>query len=117
MENFNIEIDSQKIKEQYSFVLNKIIEESLSKEKENIESTIKTFFDRGFFKDKITGFEKALDWAIEACFREGVDKAMEELDFKELIAQKTKELLSNGTLIQELAEAKVRSSLGLPQKD
>ena len=41
---------------------------------------------------------------------------MTELNFKELIAEKAKELLKSDNLIQELAEAKVRSSLGLPQK-
>lgn len=41
---------------------------------------------------------------------------MEELNFKELIAEKAKEMLSNSDLIKELAEAKVRSSLGLPNK-
>lgn len=115
MDNFKIEIDINKIKEQYNFVLNKIIEDSLSKEKENIQSTIKTYFDKGFFKDKTTAFDNSLDWAIENSFREGVDKALNDLNFKELIFEKTKELLSNGTLIQELAEAKVRSSLGLPK--
>jgi hypothetical protein len=39
---------------------------------------------------------------------------MTELNFKELIAQKAKELLSSENFIKDLAERKVRSSLGLP---
>ena len=116
MGNFKFEIDGNKIKEQYNDVLHKVIEESLIKEKQNIQETIKTYFDKGFFIDKLTAFEKGLDWAIEQSFREGVDKALRDLEFKELISEKTKEFLSENSLIQDLVEAKIRSSLGLPPK-
>ena len=77
---------------------------------------IADYFKRAFFNDKKNEFESALDYTIEIAFREGIEKAMTELNFKELIAEKAKELLKSDNLIQELAEAKVRSSLGLPQK-
>lgn len=38
---------------------------------------------------------------------------MEEMNFTEIIAKKAKEVLSDGNFIQDLAIAKVRSSLGL----
>ena len=57
MENFKFEIDGNKIKEQYNDVLHKVIEESLIKEKQNIQETIKTYFDKGFFRDKLTAFD------------------------------------------------------------
>ena len=114
MEHFKIEIDGKQIKEMYNSIINRVIEESLSKYRENIELSVKTYFDKGFFKDKISSFESALDWAIEASFRDGINKAMESLDFKEMIAEKAKELLSSNDFISKLAEAKVRASLGLP---
>lgn len=117
MESFKIEVDAKDLKEKFNAILSKVIEDSLTKEKESIQESIKTYFHKSFFNDKITQFDRALDWQIESVFREGVGKAMEELNFKELIAEKAKEMLSNSDLIKDLAEEKVRSSLGLPKKD
>lgn len=43
----------------------------------------------------------------------GLEKAMNELNFKELIAEKAKEILSDNNFIADLAEKKIRYSLGL----
>jgi len=83
---------------------------------ENAVSNIKEYFEKSFFNNKDTAFDNALDYTIEAALREGLDKAMKELNFTELVAAKAKELLSEPNYIAELAEAKVRSSLGLPSK-
>lgn len=41
------------------------------------------------------------------------EKALDELNFKELIAEKAKQVLSDNNFIKDLAEQKVRRSLGL----
>lgn len=116
MEEFKIQIDQKQLTELFNNALAGIIEKSISNQKEQIEGTIKTYFDKGYFKDKSTQFDNALDWAVECAFRDGLNKAMEELNYKELIAEKAKEILSDGNLINELAEEKIRTSLGLPKK-
>jgi len=115
MENFKFEVDGKQIKEQYNIILNEVIAKALTKEKENIESVIKLYFDRGIFKDKISKFDVALDWVIEAAFREGLEKAMNKLNIKEIIADKAKEMLSDNNYLKDLADAKIRASLGLPK--
>jgi len=89
------------------------ITKSLNTNKELIEVQIESYFKKGIFTDKISQFESALDWAVENAFRLGLEKAMEELNFKELIAEKSKQILSDNDFIKDLAEKKVRSSLGL----
>ncbi len=97
----------------FEYVLN-----SAKSHKEDIERSIDKIFNTGsIFNKRESEFESALDWSIEHLFREGLTKAMEELGFKEMIAGKAKEILSNNDFISELAEAKVRSSLGLPKKE
>ena len=113
MESIKIEIDRKNI---LDIVNNKVSENILSymdKNMEDINKSIEKYFKLSFFQDKNTQFENALDWTIEDAFREGIKTAMEDLKFKELIAEKAKEILSNDDFIKELAVAKVKSSLGL----
>ncbi len=116
MEAFKVEIDRQQIVETINETVQSKIKEQLNLQMEDIEKTIGEYFKRSFFNDKKTEFENALDYTVEIAFRAGIDSAMEELNFKEMIAKKASELLKSDDLIKELAEAKVRSSLGLPQK-
>lgn len=117
MEEFKIELDLKQIKERVNAVIDKAVVDALGKSKTDLEDTIKKYFASPYFGNKISQFESAFDWAVEAAFREGVQKAMEELNLKELVASKTKEILSENNFITELAEAKVRASLGLPPKN
>ena len=116
MKTFKIEIDRKAIVETINTSIQDKIKSQMNAQMGDIEETIKQYFKRSFFNDKKNEFESALDWTVEAAFRKGINSAMEELNFKELIAEKAKELLRSDNLIQKLAEAKVRSSLGLPQK-
>jgi hypothetical protein len=116
MEKFKIEIDRREIVETINKGIHDKIREQMNAQSKDIEASIADYFKRAFFNDKKNEFESALDYTIEIAFREGIEKAMTELNFKELIAEKAKELLKSDNLIQELAEAKVRSSLGLPKK-
>ena len=116
MENFTIEIDRDLVKQRVNETIDASISKALRNKKEDIEKTLTDFVDKGFFKDKTSSFDKALDWVIDRAFSDGLEKAMDELNFKEVIADKAKELLSNPDFISDIAEAKVRSSLGLPQK-
>lgn len=116
MGTFKIEIDRKQIVETINASIQDKIKAEMNAQMGDIEKSIKQYFKRSFFNDKQNEFESALDWTVEAAFREGINSAMEELNFKELIAEKAKELLKSDNLIKELAEAKVRSSLGLPQK-
>ena len=116
MENFTIEIDRELVKKRVNETIDASINKALKDKKEDIERALTDFLNKGFFKDKTSSFDKALDWVVDRAFSDGLEKAMDELDFKEVIAEKAKELLSNPDFISDLAEAKVRSSLGLPQK-
>jgi len=114
MENLNVTLNAGDFKQIVKESLTDSINKSLEKNKEHIETSLDAYFKKGMFEKRETDFESALDWAIESCFREGLNTAMEELGFKEIIAQKAKELLSDPNFIKDLAEKKVRSSLGLP---
>ncbi|MFL1896814.1 hypothetical protein ACJRPK_13995 [Aquimarina sp. 2-A2] len=116
MEKFKVEIDRREIVETINETVQSKIKDQLNLQMDDIEKTIGEYFNRSLFNDKKTQFENALDYTVEMAFREGLNSAMEELNFKEMIADKAKELLKSDNLIQELAEAKVRSSLGLPEK-
>jgi hypothetical protein len=113
MEEFKIEINRREIVDIINGVIHDKIKIIMKNEMENIEKSIKEYFNKGFFNDKISIFDSALDYTIEISFREGIEKAMKDLNFVEIIASKAKGLLSNDSFIMELAEAKVRSSLGL----
>jgi len=112
-ENLNINLSVKDLTEMVKETVGNSIKKSLESNKAQIETSINDYFKKAFFINKESQFESALDWAVENAFRLGLEKAMEELNFKELIAQKAKELLSNDTFIRDLAEKKVRSSLGL----
>ena len=114
MENINVTLNAGELKEIVKTSLSNSINKSLEKNKEQIELSLDNYFKKGMFDKRETDFESSLDWAVESLFREGLNKAMEDLGFKELIAEKAKEILSDANFIKDLAEKKVRSSLGLP---
>jgi nucleoside-diphosphate-sugar epimerase len=113
MENLNINLSVKDLTEMVKETIGKSIEKSLNDNKEQIEKSIDGYFKKAFLNNKESQFESALDWAVETAFRIGLEKAMGELNFKELIAEKAKEILSDNNFIKELAEQKVRRSLGL----
>jgi len=115
MEDINVTLNVGDLKQIVVNTLTGSIEKSLLKNKEHIETSLDSYFKKGMFEKRETDFESALDWAVESCFREGLNKAMEELGFKEVVAEKAKELLSDPDFIKDLAYKKVRSSLGLSQ--
>jgi hypothetical protein len=90
--------------------------EAFDNNKVKIKESLNQYFNKGVFNDKKSSFESSLDWAVENSFRIGLDKAMTEMGFSEIIAAKAKEILSSNDFIAELAEAKIRASLGLPNK-
>lgn len=116
MEKFKIEIDGKKIQEVINEELIGFVKSNMEEQMGEIEKSVEDYFRHSFLSNKKTQFDSALDWAVEAAFRDAINTAMDELNFKELIAAKAKELLQDDDLIKELAEAKVRSSLGLTNK-
>jgi hypothetical protein len=116
MENVNINLSVKDITEMVKETVGNAVQKTLFKSTEQIEKSIELYFRKGLFDNKETQFESSLDWAVENAFRLGLEKAMEELNFKEIIAKKAKEFLLNDDFIKNLAEEKVRSSLGLPKK-
>lgn len=116
MDNIDIKLNVGELKEILKKSLTDTVEKSITKNKQQIESSLDNYFQKKAFQFKESEFESSVDWAVEACLREGMTKAMEDLNFKEMIAEKAKEILSSDNFIKELAENKVRSSLGLPLK-
>jgi hypothetical protein len=114
MEKIDISLNVQELRAIMKDSLSASIQKGLAANKEQIEQSVNTFLRKSFFDNKSTAFESALDWAIEQVFRDGLQQAMDELNYKELVAQKAKEILSNNDFIKDLAERKVRASLGLP---
>ena len=114
MESLNINLSVKDLTDMVKETIGKSIQKSLDANKQQIENSIDGYFKKSFLNNKESQFENALDWAVENAFQIGLQQAMDELNFKELIAQKAKEILSNENFIKELAEKKVRSSLGLP---
>lgn len=113
MEKFIVEIDRKEISSIIQKGIKDKIEKEMSDQSANIEKSIKEYFNRSFFDNKTNQFDSALDWTIENAFREALEQAMNEMNLKELIVKTAKEFLSKGDYIQKLAEAKVKSSLGL----
>jgi uncharacterized membrane protein YheB (UPF0754 family) len=114
MENLNINLSVKELTDMVKEIVGNSIQKSLNANKEQIEKSIDGYFKKALFDNKESQFEKALDWAVEDAFRLGLEQAMTELNFKEMIAQKAKELLLSDDFIKDLAEKKVRSSLGIP---
>ena len=115
MENLKINISVDEINDMVKETVGNAVQKSLKENQFQIASSIDNFFKKRMnFENRDSQFESALNWAVEEAFNLGLEQAMAELNFKELIAQKAKELLSNEDFIKDLAEKKVRSSLGLP---
>jgi len=114
MENLKINLSVKELTDMVKETVGNSIQKSLNANKDQIEKSIDSYFKKGIFDSKESQFESALDWAVENAFRLGLEQAMQELNFKEMIAEKAKEILSDSDFIKKLAEAKVRSSLGLP---
>lgn len=114
MENLSINLSVGELTNMVKETIGNSIQKSLNANKDQIEKSIDGYFKKAIFDNKESEFENALDWAVENAFRLGLEQAMTELNFKEMIAQKAKEILSNENFIKDLAEKKVRSSLGLP---
>lgn len=91
------------------------IKKSMVANTDNIQKSLNTFFEHGFLSNKKNKFDESLDWVVECAFRTGVETAMEEMNLKEIISNKVKEIMTT-EFISDLAEEKVRASLGLGPK-
>ena len=116
MENFKFEMSVQEMTAIAKEKMSSLIINGLNVNESQIKESLNSFFVKSRFDSKFSSFESNLDWAVENCFRLGLEQALDELNFKEFVASKAKEILSDETFLRDLAEAKVRSSLGLPPK-
>jgi hypothetical protein len=112
MENMKFELSVDEIATIVKETIVSSVKKSISANEKQVEESMKEYFKKSIFEKKMSQFESSLDWAIERTFREGVEKALIELDFKELVAEKTKEILSDGNFVKKIAEQKVRKALG-----
>lgn len=117
MSEFKIEIDAEAIRKQIDEAIQYKIKRQLEAQNNGIEESIKDFFYKGFHSNVQTRFERSLDFVIDNALQQGLDKAMEELGFIEMIAEKAKIYLQDDAVLKDLAEEKVRASLGLPPKE
>lgn len=85
----------------------------LNKNKAQIENALDEYFKKETFTKKMSEFENALDWAIEAAFRAGIESALKEVDLPELVKQKILRILADKDFVNDLAEKKIRASLGI----
>lgn len=114
MENIDLGITVSVIQDMIKDNLSTSINNSLFKSKEKIDTSIANYFNNGGgFSKKESQFDSVLDWAVEQIFRDSLNQILKELDYKELIMEKCKEILSDGDFIKDLAEKKVKASLGL----
>jgi len=111
--SININIDEKEISKILSESLKSKIEYGLARYSDNIDKSMQEAFYKKYAGNNDNIFDRVLDWAIEDAFRDGLQKAMEELNFKEKIAVKAKEILQDDNFITKLAKAKVKESLGL----
>jgi hypothetical protein len=103
--------------------LNKIVTDHLveiakgliTKERSAIDNAFRGFVEKNFKNnyDYSSKLEKALNWAVENALDIGVRKALEELNFSEMIFQEAKKILNDPEFLREIAIKKVRASLGV----
>ena len=93
MSEFKIEIDAEAIRKQIDEAIQYKIKRQLEAQNNGIEESIKDFFYKGFHSNVQTRFERSLDFVIDNALQRGLDKAMEELGFIEMIAEKAKMLV------------------------
>lgn len=114
MENIDLGITVSVIQDMIKDNLSTSINNSLFKSKEKIDTSIANYFNNGGgFSKKESQFDSVLDWAVELIFRESLQQVLTELNYKELIVEKCREILSEDNFIRDLAEKKVKASLGL----
>lgn len=113
MANITVEVTTEALHGILQGHISEAIRKAIENNSVDIKKSIEEYFSKGMFQNKKSQFDSALDWAVEQAFREGLNTAMEELNFHEVIAAKAKEILSDNNFIAELAEEKIRQSLGL----
>jgi hypothetical protein len=109
----DINITAGEIREILKDNVTSIIKKAVNKNLDNIETSISKFFTPERWDKKETEFENALNWAVELQLRDGLNQGLEEMKFKEMVATKVKEILSDETFLRNLAEKKIKQSLGL----
>tara|TARA_B100002049_G_C15844750_1_gene276677 strand:- start:140 stop:484 length:345 start_codon:yes stop_codon:yes gene_type:complete len=114
MEKFKIELDRRQITETVTAEIKESIKKGLEANKENISKSLNEYFKKGFFNDSGKNeFENQLDYTIEIATRAGLEIALEDLNYKQMIANKAKELLQTDDFLKQLAEDKIKKFLGL----
>ncbi len=113
MNNVKVEITNDMVQSAIDSYLKDMISRSMETHKIGISKQVGDYFSDVFIGRKLETLERGLDWALEDCFRTGVNKAMTELNYTEMIAEKAKELLVDDKFIRDLAQAKVMDALGL----
>lgn len=109
MENFKIEIDINDINQ---VIKNRIIEKVitiLNKNDDNLTTQIDNFFRKSFFDNKNSLFETALNDSLDRIFRQSLEEVMNDLNVKEIVIKKLKELLSSDEYFKEIVYKKIKS--------
>ena len=110
----DIKIDDKILMDKIKFTLSAVIDNQLETYREDIKNSIKKAFHRGILSNVgNTKWDDSLDYAIHACVERGVNKALENVGFSDMIAEKCVEILKNNDLITELAMAKIKRTLGV----
>lgn len=117
IEGFKITVDRDAIVELINEGVRDRISEELRAQSEHITMSIGEYFKKGFFRDIKSKFDNALDYTVDEAFRQATGTVMKEMNFTELVAEAARKMMTDEGFIQELAEAKVRASLGLPKKE
>lgn len=113
MENIDISLSKEDLKNMVTEVMLNSIKQTVGANRKQLNDSVAKYFEKGFFNDKVSQFEKALNWAVEEAFRGGIYKAMIELDFEDLVAEKAKEVLSDKDFLESVAKEIVRKQLNL----
>ena len=113
MEYFNLQISKQEMKEIALKHFNAKIESEFSKASPLFEKAFESFFNQKDWTIRSERFNDGYDWAIEQATREGIQKAIKELNLTELIYQEAMKIMSDGEFIKEMAKDKIKSILKL----
>jgi hypothetical protein len=111
-EIIEINLDKKELEQIITEHIKSAVKKSVFENRVEIQDSINKFFKTNYI-DCTSSFSNQLNKAFDSSFKEALEIAFEELNIKELIKQKTKELLSADSFIKDLAEKKVRDSLGL----
>lgn len=113
MDEIQIKLSQEDINKIMTNIVSEKITNTIMVDMPDFNQRVKEIFQRAIFANDKNEVVKSVEFAVENSVRDGVYKALIELNFEDMVCKIAKEILQDENFVYELAKKRVTDSLGI----